>query len=577
MHSSSHRHFANPFGEDATAGSDSAFPAAATLHAGRDLLDSIVRQTWRPDIGLLDCGEGLRGTDLYTGYGGVAAALLRRALLLREPEALKRATAMLDACIKMEQDAAAAHKARGRAPQLDVTMIMGLPGLWALRAVAAHAAGDAAARDTAIATIRAFAAAGYVHGPGAVARKLPCEMLYGRAGFLYACAFVNAHCSSAGSSASAAASSSSGGAGTGAGSSLPIPESVTAPIIAEVIDLGRKGSSERAAALAESGSSSAGRRGGHHGVAVPPLFYTWHGSPYLGAAHGLAGICHALLHFPLDAEARADVLGSLRYLLAVRYPSGNMPSSDDGRERSPETDKLVHWCHGATGLALTMARAWEVTHDPDFAVAAVEAAEVVWQRGLLTKLSLCHGVAGNAYAFLAVRRMALHIASLAAGTGAAGSGGLGVAGGAAGSGSSGSADAGTTAAEWTSLAELSLRRARCFAHFLVFGPPPHRSAGSARGGAGVGHAGASLAGASAGSSAAASATAAAQAVPESAPTEQYWERLVTAGEMHGGDRHLSLYEGAAGVAWALMDIGLSLSDRHGDAVTLPPSFPGYEL
>lgn len=534
-HSSSHRHFANPFGDAAAAGGDTVFPAAAIAAAGGDLLGSIVAASWRPDAGLLDCGEGLHGTDLYTGYGGVAAALLRRGMLLRDSDALKQAAAMLDACIKAEEGRAASHKARGRAPQIDVTMIMGLPGLWALRAVTAHALGDTATRNKRIAEIVALAKAGYVNGPGAVARSLPSEMLYGRAGFLYACLFVNTHCSD--SSSSAAGGAAGGGAGSAGASAsgsgeLLIPDAVTAPIVAEIIDIGRHGSRERAAAA---GSKAA----------VPPLFYTWHGSPYLGAAHGLAGICHMLLHYPLNPAAHAEVVGSLRHLLSVRYPSGNMPSSDDGRHTDASTDKLVHWCHGATGLALTMARAWELTRDPDFATAAVEAAEVVWQRGLLTKLGLCHGVAGNAYAFLAVRRIALQIAREAAGA----SGASAAAASSAGSSSAGAAaDRSAQAAGWSELAELSLRRARCFASFLVFGPPARHAGGAASG------------------------SAAASGPSAAAPKEHYWERLVAAGEMHGGDRALSLFEGAAGAAWALMDIGAA-----DDARALPPSFPGYEL
>lgn len=39
--------------------------------------------------------------------------------------------------------------------------------------------------------------------------------------------------------------------------------------------------------------------------------------------------------------------------------------------------------------------------DQKYKDAALECAEVIWQRGLLKKgYGLCHGVAGNAYAFL---------------------------------------------------------------------------------------------------------------------------------------------------------------------------------
>ena len=36
--------------------------------------------------------------------------------------------------------------------------------------------------------------------------------------------------------------------------------------------------------------------------------------------------------------------------------------------------------------------------------AASSACEVVWDRGLLTRIGLCHGIAGNTYAFLSLHR-----------------------------------------------------------------------------------------------------------------------------------------------------------------------------
>ena len=36
---------------------------------------------------------------------------------------------------------------------------------------------------------------------------------------------------------------------------------------------------------------------------------------------------------------------SIEYMLTLRFPSGNCPSSIESSTR----DKLVHWCHGAPG------------------------------------------------------------------------------------------------------------------------------------------------------------------------------------------------------------------------------------
>jgi len=56
----------------------------------------------------------------------------------------------------------------------------------------------------------------------------------------------------------------------------------------------------------------------------PPLFYTWpeaggRGDPYLGAAHGLTGIVHALLHCwrLLSAQERADLIATCDYILSL--------------------------------------------------------------------------------------------------------------------------------------------------------------------------------------------------------------------------------------------------------------------
>lgn len=47
---------------------------------------------------------------------------------------------------------------------------------------------------------------------------------------------------------------------------------------------------------------------------------------------------------------------SLDYLITLRFPSGNYPSSI----RSRETDKLVHWCHGAPGFIHMFIQAYRV-------------------------------------------------------------------------------------------------------------------------------------------------------------------------------------------------------------------------
>lgn len=47
----------------------------------------------------------------------------------------------------------------------------------------------------------------------------------------------------------------------------------------------------------------------------------------------------------------------------------------------------------------------QVFGDKEFLQAAVDAGEVVWNRGLLKRVGICHGISGNAYVFLSLYRL----------------------------------------------------------------------------------------------------------------------------------------------------------------------------
>jgi hypothetical protein len=111
---------------------------------------------------------------------------------------------------------------------------------------------------------------------------------------------------------------------------------------------------------------------------------------YLGPAHGFAGAALALE----AAEAASEPLrrfaveedGLVNWpALAGRPLDGN----GDGRIRT-------QWCHGAPGIVATLGGLL----DEDLAIAG---GELTWHAGPLRKgASLCHGTAGNGYAFLAL-------------------------------------------------------------------------------------------------------------------------------------------------------------------------------
>lgn len=103
---------------------------------------------------------------------------------------------------------------------------------------------------------------------------------------------------------------------------------------------------------------SLGRKGGC------PLMFEWYGEKYWGAAHGLAGIMHVLMDMELKPDEIEDVKGTLKYLMRNRFPSGNYPVSEDDKSK----DVLVHWCHGAPGIALTLAKAAKVNNFAGFSL-----------------------------------------------------------------------------------------------------------------------------------------------------------------------------------------------------------------
>jgi lantibiotic modifying enzyme len=147
------------------------------------------------------------------------------------------------------------------------------------------------------------------------------------------------------------------------------------------------------------------------------LLWQWHGKHYLGAAHGVVGILHTLLQLTHDdwtliehqlAAENDPMLHPLQTMQRTLktltdnfcMPSGNLQSS-----MSSEKDRLVHWCHGATGLCLLLIRAAKVFPNgvsKNYMQLAADIAEaVLWPRGLLRKgVGLCHGISGNAYVFL---------------------------------------------------------------------------------------------------------------------------------------------------------------------------------
>ncbi|GAB1605443.1 lanC-like protein 3 [Argonauta hians] len=146
---------------------------------------------------------------------------------------------------------------------------------------------------------------------------------------------------------------------------------------------------------------------------LSPLMYSYHGTEYLGAAHGLSSILLALLCtdnlFSTYPAAEADIKQSIEFLLSIEQPNSNYaPAMDEVNmiNKRPLSEELIHWCHGAPGVIYTFARAYLVWKDEKYLKACIRCGELTWKAGLLKKgPGICHGIAGNGYVFLLLYRL----------------------------------------------------------------------------------------------------------------------------------------------------------------------------
>lgn len=91
---------------------------------------------------------------------------------------------------------------------------------------------------------------------------------------------------------------------------------------------------------------------------------------------------------------------------ALQERDGNFPIAlGSGKIRNTEK-RLIHWCHGAPGAIHFLLKAYQHFNDNKYLDGCKKAADLIWQNGLLRKgPGICHGIAGNAYAFLVLYRI----------------------------------------------------------------------------------------------------------------------------------------------------------------------------
>lgn len=127
--------------------------------------------------------------------------------------------------------------------------------------------------------------------------------------------------------------------------------------------------------------------------------------PLLGAAHGFAGSVLALadgLHL-LPPERRSEIASRATdtALATVVTKDGlaNWPAAAGAAVDGVEGTR-TQWCHGAPGIVSSLAA---LPPDPVLDGILAAGGELTWQAGpLADRACLCHGTAGNGFAFLAL-------------------------------------------------------------------------------------------------------------------------------------------------------------------------------
>jgi lantibiotic modifying enzyme len=120
----------------------------------------------------------------------------------------------------------------------------------------------------------------------------------------------------------------------------------------------------------------------------------------LGPAHGFAGNVHALARGRLLGDERRTELERRTVAAATKYAE-----RADGLAQWPpalesaRSEIRTQWCHGAPGIVASLAPI--APGDRQTTKLLVAGGELTWRAGPLVKgPGLCHGTAGNGYAFL---------------------------------------------------------------------------------------------------------------------------------------------------------------------------------
>ena len=372
----------------------------------RRLVEACPPQTTRGAVTLLR-----NGPTLYVGLLGQAYGFLHLYDRTRDPDHLRLAHEYLDA-------ASPAIERSSIPPPEEWLSFHATAGVSAVAAVVRDRLGETEASERCLEDYRRLAVA-------AADPDYPTEdLLWGRGGFLFGAAFLRA-----------------------ALGEESIADELVEPALAAMIATGRRHASEHAGELTP----------GPHGST--PLLYlnfnpsliSWFARGLIGSrsapaqwlarqgarafaawenrslqlthrydaslVHGLPGNLYLMMHFPEllagQPDWERDVIASLDCLtdcldaelgMLELLPSPRSEASQKRRGTDRFTER-VHWCGGTPGMVFVFSRAFTVFGHGRYREAAELAANHAWKHGLVCKGNgICHGVAGNGYAFLALHR-----------------------------------------------------------------------------------------------------------------------------------------------------------------------------
>ena len=122
---------------------------------------------------------------------------------------------------------------------------------------------------------------------------------------------------------------------------------------------------------------------------------------FIGPAHGFAGCVLALSRDPDDEIHRRAAETTARYAVEEDGLANWPPLSSMSLHGNRDGSIRLQWCHGSPGVVASLARC--APDDDEHGRLLRAGGELTWRAGPLSKgANLCHGTAGNGYAFLAL-------------------------------------------------------------------------------------------------------------------------------------------------------------------------------